>query len=147
MVHSFAWCFFFPPLFTAFFVLWCGWLFTASFIGCWIFDCWVFLIGVLSLWVCSFWVFYCWVFLILCDSNDLVWLWFLSIVLWCLLPLFSNNWYHSLLQYHDCIICWLGFRIEANIFLVFQFSAVIFLHNCVYHGLWFRHGLIFMVLI
>ena len=30
-------------------------------------------------------------------------------------------------------------------FLVFEFSAVIFLHNCVYHGLWFRHGLIFMV--
>ena len=30
-------------------------------------------------------------------------------------------------------------------FLVFEFFAVIFLHNCVYHGLWFRHGLIFMV--
>ena len=30
-------------------------------------------------------------------------------------------------------------------FLVFEFSAVIFLHNCVYHGLWFRHGLMFMV--
>ena len=25
--------------------------------------------------------------IILCDSNYLVWLWFLSIVLWCLLPL------------------------------------------------------------
>ena len=30
-------------------------------------------------------------------------------------------------------------------FLVFEFSTVIFLHNCVYHGLWFRHGLILMV--
>ena len=30
-------------------------------------------------------------------------------------------------------------------FLVFEFFAVIFLHNCVYHGLWFRHDLIFMI--
>ena len=30
-------------------------------------------------------------------------------------------------------------------FLVVEFFAIIFLHNCVYHGLWFRHGLIFMV--
>ena len=67
-------------------------------------------------------------FLILCDSNDLVWLWFLSIVLWCLLPLFSNNWYHSLLQYHDCITCWLGFRIKANCFLgVSIFCIIVFI--------------------
>ena len=32
-------------------------------------------------------------------------------------------------------------------FLVFKFFAVIFLHNSDYHGLWFRHDLIFMVLI
>ena len=30
-------------------------------------------------------------------------------------------------------------------FLVFEFFGIIFLHNCVYHGLWFRHDLIFMV--
>ena len=30
-------------------------------------------------------------------------------------------------------------------FLVFKFFAVIFLHNSDYHGLWFRHDLIFMV--
>ena len=30
-------------------------------------------------------------------------------------------------------------------FLVFEFSTVIFLHNCVHHGLRFRHGLIFIV--
>ena len=30
-------------------------------------------------------------------------------------------------------------------FLVFEFFAIIFLHNCIYHGLWFRHDLIFMV--
>ena len=30
-------------------------------------------------------------------------------------------------------------------FLGFKFFAVIFLHNSDYHGLWFRHGLMFMV--
>ena len=99
-----------------------------------------FLIGVLPLWVCSFCVFFLLGFFNSMWFQWLVWLWFLSVMLWCLLLLFSNNWYQHLLQYHDCIICWLGFRIKANCFLVFQFSAIIFLHNCIYDGLWFKHG-------
>ena len=77
--------------------------------------------------------------IILCDYNYLVWLWFLSIVLWCLLPLSTSiSWLYNM-----------NWVLESKqiVFLVFQFPAIIFLHNCVYHGLWFRLGLIFMVLI
>ena len=74
-----------------------------------------------------------------CDSNYLVWLWFPSIVLWCLLPLSTSiSWLYNMDWVLDS---------KQIVFLVFQFSAVIFLHNCVYRGLWFRHRLIFMVLI
>ena len=77
--------------------------------------------------------------IILCDSNYLVWLWFLSIVVWCLHPLSTSiSWLYNM----DWVL-----ESKQIVFLVFQFSAVIYLHNCVYCGLWFRLGLIFMVLI
>ena len=61
--------------------------------------------------------------IILCDSNYLVWLWFLSIVLWCLLPLSTSL---SRLYNMDWVL-----ESKKIVFLVFQIFVVIFLHNFV----------------
>ena len=55
--------------------------------------------------------------IILCDSNYLVWLWFLNILLWCLLPLSTSiSWLYNM----DWVI-----ESKQIVFLVFQFFAVV----------------------
>ena len=96
---------------------------------------------VLNLWLLGF----------LIRSLPLLGLFILSFLIAGFLILFASATFQQLISERTSI-SWLynmDWVLESKqiVFLVFQFSAIIFLHNCVYHGLWFRHGLIFMVLI
>ena len=62
--------------------------------------------------------------------------------------LFSNNWYQSGLQYHACITCDFVLELKKIVFLVFLFSVVKFLYNCVFdyifHVLYMRYVYIYI---